>query len=129
MAAKDVLGRRGEEIAARALTADGYRVIDRNWRCSLGEIDIVAVDGGRGGGGDGGDAGEIVFVEVKTRSSVGFGHPFEAITTRKLARVRRLAAAWCAEHPGDHRRIRIDAIAIVAPPHGPPQIDHLRRVF
>lgn len=120
MAAKDVLGRRGEEIAVGVLTADGYRVLDRNWRCGQGEIDIIAVDG---------RDGETVFVEVKTRSSVAFGHPFEAITTQKLARIRRLAAAWCAEHPGDHRRIRIDAIAIVVPPDGPALIDHLRRVF
>lgn len=118
MAAKDVLGRRGEDLAAAALAADGYRVLDRNWRCSQGEIDIVAVDGG-----------ETVFIEVKTRSSVAFGHPLEAITAQKLARLRRLAAAWCAAHPGDHRRIRIDAVAIVAPPHGPPQVDHLKRVF
>jgi putative endonuclease len=118
MAAKDVLGRRGEDLAAAFLTEAGYLVVDRNWRCGQGEIDIVAVDGA-----------ETVFVEVKTRSSVAFGHPFEAITTQKLARLRRLAAAWCADSPGDHFRIRIDAISVIAPPGSPPQIDHLLRVF
>jgi putative endonuclease len=118
MAAKDLLGRRGEDLAAAFLTEAGYLVVDRNWRCSQGEIDIVASDGA-----------ETVFVEVKTRSSVAFGHPFEAITARKLARLRRLAAAWCAENPGDHRNIRIDAISVIAPSGGPPQIDHLARVF
>jgi putative endonuclease len=118
MAAKDLLGRRGEDLAAAFLTEAGYLVVDRNWRCSQGEIDIVAVDGV-----------ETVFVEVKTRSSVAFGHPFDAITAQKLARLRRLAAAWCAANPGDHRRIRVDAISVIAPGDGPPQIDHLARVF
>ena len=118
MAAKDLLGRWGEDLAAAFLTEAGYLVVDRNWRCNQGEIDIVAVE----------DA-ETVFVEVKTRSSVAFGHPFEAITAQKLARLRRLAAAWCAANPGDHRRIRIDAISVIAPADGPAQIDHLARVF
>ncbi|MET4782582.1 YraN family protein [Glaciihabitans sp. UYNi722] len=118
MAAKDELGRRGEDVAAAALTAAGYLILDRNWRCPQGEIDIVAVDGD-----------ETVFVEVKTRSSLAFGHPLEAITARKLARLRRLAAAWCEAHPGNHDRIRIDAVAIIAPAVGQPQVEHLRRVF
>jgi putative endonuclease len=118
MAAKDVLGSRGEDLAATALTEAGMLVIDRNWRCPQGEIDIVAVDGG-----------ETVFVEVKTRSSVKFGHPLEAITAQKLARLRRLAAAWCEAHPGDHSRIRIDAVAVIAPSSGTPTVEHLRRVF
>lgn len=118
MAAKDVLGARGEDLAAAALTAAGLQVIDRNWRCAQGEIDIVAVDGG-----------ETVFVEVKTRSSVLFGHPLEAITAQKLARLRRLAAAWCEAHPGSWDRIRVDAVAVIAPPGAEPTIEHLVRVF
>lgn len=118
MAAKDELGRRGEEVAAASLVAAGFLILDRNWRCQQGEIDIVATDGG-----------ETVFVEVKTRSSLAFGHPLEAITTQKLARLRRLAAAWCVAHPGNHDNIRIDAIAIVSPPIGQPLVEHLRRVF
>lgn len=118
MAAKDDLGRRGEALAADYLTALGYAVIDRNWRCAHGEIDVVAVDGN-----------DLVFVEVKTRSTVAFGHPFEAITVPKLARLRRLAAAWCEAHPEPRRSIRIDAVAVVAPPAGEPIIEHLSRVF
>ncbi len=118
MAAKDLLGRLGEDLAAAFLTEAGYLVVDRNWRCRQGEIDIVAVDGA-----------QTVFVEVKTRSTVTFGHPFEAITLAKLARLRRLAAAWCADNPGDHRTIRIDAISVIAPTDGPPQIEHLAQVF
>jgi putative endonuclease len=118
MAAKDALGRRGEELATAFLVAAGYTVLDRNWRCSQGEIDIVAFDGS-----------ETAFVEVKTRTSVAFGHPLEAITTLKLARLRRLAAAWCEAHPGNHNRIRIDAIAVIAPRTGTAEIEHLKRVF
>lgn len=121
-AAKDTLGRHGELLAARHLEAAGITILDRNWRCSQGEIDLVARD-----------AGELVFVEVKTRSSEAFGHPLESITARKLARLRRLAAAWCAAHPaenpGEHDRLRIDAIAVLAPPGSVPRIEHLRRVF
>jgi putative endonuclease len=118
MAAKDALGRRGEDLAAAHLTRAGLRIIDRNWRCGQGEIDIVARDGG-----------ETVFVEVKTRSGVGYGHPLESITAAKLARLRRLAAAWCEAHTGPHDRIRVDAIAVIAPSHGPVVIEHLERVF
>ncbi|MHB1172193.1 MAG: YraN family protein [Lacisediminihabitans sp.] len=118
MAAKDRLGERGEALAASFLVQAGYEIVERNWRCAQGEIDLVARDGD-----------ETVFVEVKTRSSVAYGHPLEAITVQKLARLRRLAAAWCEAQPGSHNRIRIDAIAIVAPSVGPPQVEHLRRVF
>jgi putative endonuclease len=118
MAAKDELGKRGEALAAEHLIALGLEIIDRNWRCSQGEIDLVALDDG-----------EVVFVEVKTRSSLAFGHPLEAITVTKLARLRRLAAAWCEAHPERHSHIRIDAIAIIAPTHGLVEIEHLRSVF
>ncbi|MHB1234174.1 MAG: YraN family protein [Microbacteriaceae bacterium] len=119
MAAKDVLGKHGEELAAAFLTRAGYLVLDRNWRCPQGEIDVVAFDGE-----------ETVFIEVKTRTSIAFGHPLESITLQKLARLRRLAAAWCQAHPASNRdRIRIDAIAVIAPTGQPPRIEHLKRVF
>ena len=117
MAAKDELGMRGERIAERHLVARGLTVIDRNWRCPQGEIDLVLRDGD-----------ETVFVEVKTRTSDTFGHPLEAITVAKLARLKRLAAAWCSEHPGAGR-IRIDAVAVVAPRRAPATVEHLERIF
>lgn len=118
MAAKDDLGRRGEKLAAEHLIASGYEIVERNWRCSMGEIDIVAFKDR-----------EIVFVEVKTRSSLAFGHPLEAITVAKLARLRRLAGAWCEAHPDVRAAVRIDAIAILAPTRGLVEIEHLERVF
>ena len=118
MAAKDELGRRGERIAERALVARGYEILDRNWRCPEGEIDLVGRDGGA-----------LVFIEVKTRTSTAFGHPFEAITPLKLARLRRLAGVWCAAHPEQRGRIRIDAVAVLAPRGAEPVVEHLVGVF
>jgi putative endonuclease len=118
MAAKDELGKRGEDVALSYLCAAGYRLVDRNWRCAQGEIDLIVAQGG-----------EVVFVEVKTRSSVKFGHPFEAITATKLARLRRLAAAWCAQADSPPRLIRIDAVAIVAAAGADPVIEHRQGLF
>jgi putative endonuclease len=120
MAAKDELGRRGERIAERALVARGYEILDRNWRCADGEIDLVGRDGSA-----------LVFIEVKTRSSTNFGHPFEAITPGKLSRLRRLAGAWFRDR-GPVRgvdRLRVDAIGVIAPRGAPATIEHLEGIF
>ncbi|WP_350349981.1 YraN family protein [Agromyces sp. G08B096] len=114
MAHNTELGRRGEELAVGHLVARGMQVIERNWRCRLGEIDIVARDGH-----------DTVFVEVKTRTSADFGHPFEAITPMKLARLRRLAIAWCEQSEAVVGRIRLDAVAVLAPVEAPALIEHL----
>ena len=116
MAAKDTLGMRGEDQAARYLGERGYRLIDRNWRCAFGEIDLVVEHGD-----------ETVFVEVKTRSSTAFGHPFEAITPRKLARLKRLAAAWCAQSERRTFSVRLDAIAVIGSGDDA-VIEHLRGI-
>lgn len=113
MAAKDELGKRGERIAEQFLVDAGLEILDRNWRCAIGELDLVAVDGD-----------ETVFVEVKTRSGAAFGHPFEAITPEKLARLRRLAHAW-GEARGTRLKIRIDAISVLAPRRGAVVVEHL----
>lgn len=118
MAHKDEVGRRGEECAARYLAGEGYRIIARNWRCAEGEIDVIAERDG-----------EVVFVEVKTRSSTRFGHPFEAITVVKRARMRRLAAAWCEQAEVWPPRIRIDAIAVITGTGPEPVLEHLRGIF
>lgn len=115
MARKDIVGRTGEQIAAEHLESAGYRIITRNWRCAIGELDIIAERGGT-----------VVFVEVKTRSGTGYGHPLEAITAHKLARLRRLAAAWCSEN-GPVARIRLDAIAVVTAP-GQTLVEHVEQV-
>lgn len=118
MAAKDDLGRRGERLAEQHLVRRGALVLDRNWRCSAGEIDLVVRE-----------AGTLVFIEVKTRSGLGWGDPLEAITPVKLARLRRLAGAWCAAHPGERGPLRIDAIGVTARTGTAPTLTHVEGVF
>lgn len=103
MADKDILGRSGEERAATYLTLSGYDIVDRNWRCTEGEIDIVAVH-----------SDSVVVVEVKTRRTDWFGHPFEAVDRTKRARLWRLGCGWVAAHPqlARGRRLRLDVIGI-----------------
>ncbi|GAA2183290.1 YraN family protein [Brooklawnia cerclae] len=101
------LGAWGERRAAEHLERLGWRVVDRNWRCPLGELDILALEPNPDGAPTG------VVVEVKCRAGTGFGDPLEAITEQKLARLRRLAASWrqqCGLRLGG---LRIDAIGIV----------------
>ena len=117
MRAKDAVGRYGERVAERFLVDAGLVVLDRNWRCPIGEIDIVARDG---------DC--LVVCEVKTRSSAAFGHPLEAVSAAKAARLRRLAMAWVDLHGVRPAQIRIDLVAVLRVPSGAPEISHLRAV-
>ena len=114
MRAKDLVGRYGEDVAAAHLEAAGWQVVDRNWRGPSGEIDIVALHGE-----------DLVVVEVKTRSGTGFGHPAEAVTPTKLARLRRLAAQWLDAHELHPRGVRIDVIAVLTSRTGAPTVEHL----
>jgi putative endonuclease len=92
----------------------GWQVLDRNWRCQDGELDLVALDGT-----------ELVAIEVKTRRSTRFGQPAEAVTPRKLARVRRLTAQWLTAHDVHPESVRIDVMAVLVTGHGAAQVDHL----
>lgn len=116
-AARKALGDHGEELAVRHLQAHGYAVLDRNWRCPEGEIDVVARLGRT-----------IVICEVKTRASGRYGSPLEAISQDKAARLYRLARAWCAAHPIRYDNIRVDVIAIVWSGRGPGELEHLEGV-
>lgn len=115
---KDALGRFGEDLAARGLVAADWQLLERNWRCRDGELDIVARDGAT-----------VVFVEVKTRSSTLYGDPAEAVSPRKAARIRRLAARWLAEHPEIVRDgVRFDVVTVLRSP-GAPTVRHIRAAF
>lgn len=116
--ASDELGRYGEDLAVAHLENAGFEVLQRNWRCRDGEIDIVARAGST-----------VVVCEVKTRAGLGFGSPLEAVTRPKLRRLRHLAVQWLHDNtPPWAKGIRIDVIGIVYPPGGDPVIDHVRDV-
>ncbi|MDF2994346.1 MAG: YraN family protein [Microbacterium sp.] len=116
MADKDVLGRAGEDRAARYLEQLGFEILDRNWRCRAGEIDVVAAD-----------ASTVVVVEVKTRRDEAYGHPFEALDARKRARLWRLAVAWAVAHRDQvqGRRLRIDAVGLIGAEPANARLEHL----
>jgi putative endonuclease len=106
------LGRRGEQAAAQWYVAHGYEILERNWRCAEGEIDLLC---GRTQQSAGRAARTLVVCEVKTRSSLSHGHPLEAVTAAKQRRLRRLAAAFVRErgHRFDH--LRFDVVAVTPP--------------
>ena len=112
------LGSLGEHIAATYLTDVGVRVLDRNWRCREGELDIVARE-----------ADALVFCEVKTRRGIGFGHPVEAVTASKQRRLRTLAQRWLAAHDEHAPVVRFDVVGVLLRPDRPALVTHLRAAF
>ena len=117
MNAKDALGRAGEQAAVNYLEGCGFRILDRNWRCADGEIDIVAAE-----------RQVMVVCEVKTRSSTRFGTPLEQITRNKQARLRRLASRWLVAHGVLFDEVRIDVVGLIRSPSGEYEIEHVRGV-
>jgi putative endonuclease len=115
------IGIRGEDLACAELERQGMQVLERNWRCGLGEIDIIAAETGPTGL-------TLVFCEVKCRSGLGFGHPLEAITYAKMRTLRQLAALWMREHRRKASSIRLDAIGVVLVPGQEPSVTHVRAV-
>lgn len=112
------LGRRGEDYAARYLISLGWEIIDRNWRCREGELDIVAMD----------EAGAAVFIEVKTRAGLGFGSPLESITWKKTRTLTTLAHRWLKSQDRRFRRIRVDAIGILMAPGREIELKHVKGI-
>ncbi len=115
-AQRKALGDFGERIAVRRLSDEGYQVLDRNWRCGDGEIDIVARDGA-----------SLVICEVKTRSSEAFGTPLEAVTPVKARRLALLAARWIAAHPEVRSvsSVRVDIVTVVRRRKGSTVVEHV----
>jgi putative endonuclease len=95
------LGAWGEELAAQWYLDRGYLILDRNWRCPAGELDLVLSRGPL-----------LVFCEVKTRRSAAYGSPFEAVTPIKQQRLRRLALWWLREHPRPGTTVRFDVAGV-----------------
>ncbi|MFM1789233.1 MAG: hypothetical protein RLZZ12_582 [Actinomycetota bacterium] len=113
------LGEQGEDFVAKSLVSRGLKLLDRNWRIREGEIDLVAQD----------CDGTIIFVEVKTRSSISHGDPLESISLEKAFRIQRLALAWLATHQRLGSRYRIDAAGILVTRAGEFLMDYREEVL
>lgn len=111
------LGKKGEELAAKYLAEQGYRILARNYRCSLGEIDIIA-----------GDKGDLVFIEVKTRTGFSFGLPQESITRAKQLRIRRIALHYLAEERPRYCNYRFDVVTVLMMGKEP-QLEIIKNAF
>ena len=123
---RGALGRYGEDVAVRRLREKGLTVLERNWRCREGEVDIVARD-----------ADALVICEVKTRRALRGGvyeHPMAAVTPAKSARLRRLAARWLNERwlvrygAPPRGGVRIDLVGVLLPERGAPLVQHAEGV-
>jgi putative endonuclease len=108
------LGRFGESQVAEYRLSEGDEVLDRNWRIREGEIDLVTLD----------KAEAFHFIEVKTRSSLAFGHPFEAITPTKLLRMQRLAMGWLVTHDCFGCSYSIDIASVLINPDGTHSLEY-----
>jgi len=115
--ASDAIGDYGERLAERYLSGEGMQILDRRWRCRYGELDLVARDGEC-----------LVACEVKTRRSISAVPALESISAAKLARLRRLTAAWLADRGQGYTDIRIDLVAVTIPSRGAPVVEHLTGV-
>jgi putative endonuclease len=111
---KQQTGALGEQAVTDFLISQNIKVIERNWRIREGEIDIIALN----------KSGVFSFIEVKTRSSVAFGHPFEAINRDKAHRMQRLALAWLATHGCLGCEYQIDVAAVLLAVDGTPSIEY-----
>ena len=112
------LGQRGELLAAAHLRARGYAIVDVNWRCTRGELDIVARDGDT-----------LVFVEVRARHTVTTDAAFESIGPRKRSRLISAAYAYLAAHKLDDCAWRVDVIAVAQPPGRAPILEHVENAL
>lgn len=110
-------GRAGEELACEFLRERGLEVVARNFRCSLGEIDLICLEGET-----------VVFVEVKSRRSTSYGLPQEAVTVAKQRRLTRLAQWYIKVHRLEGRRARFDVVAIMWR-EGAPEINWIVNAF
>lgn len=115
------VGLRGEDLAVAELTGQGMEIIARNWRCPIGELDVVAIETVD-------DRRTLVFCEVKCRTGLGFGDPLEAITAAKLRKLRHLAAQWLISEGVHADTIRLDAIGVTMLRDQPPRLTHVKGI-
>lgn len=116
-AQRQALGGYGERVAERHLVEQGLVVLDRNWRCDDGEVDLVLRE-----------ANVLVVCEVKTRSGPEGGTPHEAVTDEKLDRLRRLGERWAQAHDVRPPDTRVDVVAVLLSARGAARVEHVRGV-
>jgi putative endonuclease len=116
-ASNQQLGGAGEDLAAAALKKQGYKIVERNYRTPLGEIDLIARH-----------RGALVFIEVKTRRSTRFGQPQEAVSPAKQARLRKLADYYLKQKRLGESQVRFDVVAITLK-NERPQIEIIQEAF
>jgi putative endonuclease len=112
------LGADGERAALREYLRAGYREVARNWRCSIGEVDLIVAR-----------ADLLVFCEVKTRRGTKLGAPFEAVTPLKQRRVRRLAEAFLLGWRGHASRVRLDVASVTVHAGSEPHVHVFEDAF
>lgn len=112
---KNKLGKFGENMAVDYLKNNGYQIIQRNFRCQFGETDIISFKNGT-----------YIFIEVKTRKSLGFGRPAEAITYKKLDHMRKVAQYYIQINRLGHHDFRFDVIEIIT---GKKEINHIENIM
>jgi putative endonuclease len=114
---KKEIGQKGENLAVDYLQNAGYMVLERNYRCKLGEIDIIARDNDT-----------LVFIEVRTRSSLAFGLPQESINRRKRHQISKVALEYMIRRKLKNIPARFDVVAISLAP-GKEKVDHIKDAF
>jgi len=112
------LGGRGERLAVEFLRSHGYRIVECNYRVKIGEIDIVAEEGG-----------DLVFLEVKTRSGTKFGLPIEAVGHHKQRKIIRVAQFYLSENDMFERSVRFDVVSVILPTLGKGKIEVFKDAF
>jgi putative endonuclease len=113
-----ILGKEGEDRAARFLMKQGYRIIERNFRTRSGEIDLIAMHDGT-----------VVFIEVKTRTSDAFGAPELAVNPRKQQRMVKAALGYIKYKKLHQVSCRFDVVAILAAAHTEKEVEHIQNAF
>jgi putative endonuclease len=114
---KQLLGKEGERIAERYLIKKGYKLVERNYRCPSGELDLIVLD-----------RRVVVFVEVKTRTGHAFGTPFEAVEFRKQQKMTQAAQYFLAQKGLQQRDARFDVVGISWPGRQP-VVEHIENAF
>ena len=111
-------GETGELLAARHLKRQGYKILETNYRCSIGEIDIIAKD-----------KGVFAFVEVKTRASGSYGHPKEAVNLQKQRKISMVALEYLKKNRKIKEKARFDVVAVFAAEPGKEKIEIIKNAF